>query len=148
MLIDSGVWPGVSRISSSTSTQAGSARRRRRSRSGTRPGRPRVAVADRGAGVGGQLEVTGQEVGVEVRLQHLHDRQPVRLGVGEVLGDVALRIDDDGPTRRGVADQVARVGETAEVVLAEEHVDRAPVGVVHRLQLYPQGYDFLLRRVH
>ena len=82
-------------------------------------------VGDRGAGGGGQLEVAGQEVGVEVGLDHELDRQPLGLGVGEVLGDVALRVDDDGAPGRLVADQVRRVREAVQVVLVEQHA-RSP----------------------
>lgn len=83
--------------------------------------RGHVAVGDDGAGGGGQLEVTGQEVGVEVGLEDPLDGEAGGLGVGDVLGDVALGIDDDGPAGRLVADQVAVEGQAAQLVLAEEH---------------------------
>ena len=53
------------------------------------------AERDGGAGGIGQLQVPGQEVGVEVRLDDPLDGQPVGGGVGEVLADVALGVDDD-----------------------------------------------------
>ena len=44
-----------------------------------------VAVGDDRAGRGGELEVTGEEVGVEVGLDHPLDAQTRRVGVGHVL---------------------------------------------------------------
>ncbi len=82
-------------------------------------------VGDRRAGGGGQLEMARQEVGVEVGLDHELDRQPAGLGVGDVLVDVALRVDDDRSPGRLVADQVRRVRETLQVVLVEQHA-RSP----------------------
>ena len=59
---------------------------------------------------------------MEVGLDDPLDVQAVGFGVGEVLGDVALGVDDDGSAGGGVADQVRRVGQALEVVLPEEHV--------------------------
>ncbi len=50
-------------------------------------------VDDRGAGRLGEFEVSGQEVGVEVRLDHELDGEAVGLGIGEVFADVAAGID-------------------------------------------------------
>src|SRR5690606_28565252 len=69
----------------------------------------------------GQLQVPGQEVGVEVRLDDPLDGQTVGGGVGEVLADVALGIDDDRSACGLVADQVAELREAAELVLLEDH---------------------------
>ncbi|MGA7521684.1 MAG: hypothetical protein WBW84_04335 [Acidobacteriaceae bacterium] len=41
--------------------------------------------------------------------------------VGEVLFDIALRIDDDGGAGRLVGEEAGRVRETAEIVLLQEH---------------------------
>ena len=68
------------------------------------PGR-RLAVDDVGTGGGGEFEMTGEEVGVEVRLDHLRDGEPVGGGIVQVLGDVALGVDHDGGARLGVADE-------------------------------------------
>jgi hypothetical protein len=38
------------------------------------------------------------------------------------LIDVALWVDDGGETSRGIADHVARVGKTFEVVLLKKHI--------------------------
>ena len=80
-----------------------------------------VAVGDHRAGGCGQLEVSGQEVGVEVGLDHALDAQPVGPGVGEVPADVALRIDHHRPPGGGVTDEVAVERKAGEVVLAEVH---------------------------
>lgn len=80
-----------------------------------------AAVADRGAGVRGELEMAGEEVGMEVSFQHVSDGEAMRLGVGEVLRNIALGVDHHGPASGGVTDEVAGVREAPEVVLAEEH---------------------------
>ena len=58
---------------------------------------PAAAEADLGAGRGGQLEVAGQEVGVEVGLDDELDRQALVGGGGEDLVDVAAGVDGDRP---------------------------------------------------
>ena len=78
-------------------------------------------VDDLGARRLGELEVTRQEVGVEVGLDDQFDGEAELRGVGEVLGHVALRVDDDGPPGRLVTDQVRRVRQTLQVVLVEQH---------------------------
>ena len=55
-----------------------------------------AAVGDRRSGRFGQLEVSAEEVGVEVRLDHELDREPVLLGGLEVRRDVAAGVDYDG----------------------------------------------------
>ena len=65
-----------------------------------------LPITDRRAGLVGELEVAGDEIGVEVSLDDALDRQLFMNRVGEVSGDVALRIDDDGATGGLVADQV------------------------------------------
>ena len=70
-----------------------------------RPGS--LAVADDGSGGGGDFEVAGEEIGVEVRFDDPLDVQACGLGVGQVLRDVALWVDDDGPAGRLVANEVA-----------------------------------------
>ena len=66
-----------------------------------------VAVGDDRTGRRGELEVTGEEVGVEVGLDHPLDAQTQRVGVGQVLRDVTLRVDDDRASGGLVTDQVA-----------------------------------------
>ena len=65
----------------------------------------RGAEIDRRAGAIAQLEVTGDEVGVEVREEDVRDPQAVLGGEREVLIDVALRIDDGRRVRLLVADR-------------------------------------------
>ena len=78
------------------------------------------AVGDDGAGGLRQLEVTGEEVGVEVGLEHPLDLQAVGGRIGEVLADVALGVHHHRPPGGGVAHQVAVEGEAGQIVLAEE----------------------------
>ena len=66
----------------------------------------RCAEIDRGAGPLAQFQVPGHEIRVEMRQEDVRDAQPVLLGVGEVLADVALRVDHRGSRRRRVADDV------------------------------------------
>ena len=85
-----------------------------------------------------QLEVGGDKIGVHVGEENVADRQALRLSIGDVVVHVALRVDDDGGLRVVVTDEVGGVGETAEVVLLQQH------GVVfHRLC----GRSGKLRRV-
>jgi hypothetical protein len=81
----------------------------------------RGAVADHRPGGRGDLEVAGEEIGVEVGLDHPLDVQALGRGVIEILGDVALGVDDDRPAGRLVADQVAEERQASELVLTEEH---------------------------
>ena len=78
-------------------------------------------VADVGTGGGRQLEMAGHEVGVQMRLDHVPDLQPVCLGVLQVLAHVPLRVDDNGVAGGLVTDEVGRVGQAAQVVLPEYH---------------------------
>ena len=85
-----------------------------------------LGLGDRGvddlrAGRLRQLQVTGQEVGVEVGLDDQFDGQAQLLGVGDVLGHVALRVDNDCAAGGFVTDQVRRVGQAVQVVLLEDH---------------------------
>ena len=68
-----------------------------------------------------QLEMAGQEVGVEMRQQDMLDPQPRRSRIGDVGVDVPLRIDDRRDSGCLVGDEVRRVGEATEVVLLEDH---------------------------
>ena len=85
-----------------------------------------LGLGDRGvddlrAGGLRQFEVTGQEVGVEVGLDDQFDGQALFLGVGHVLGHVALRVDNDCAAGGFVTDQVRGVGQAVQVVLLEDH---------------------------
>jgi hypothetical protein len=65
--------------------------------------------------------MTGQEVGVEVGLDDQFDGQAELLGVGEIVGHVALRVDNHCAPGGFIPDQVGRVGQTFQVVLLEDH---------------------------
>ena len=67
------------------------------------------AVGDRRPCRRRQLEVTGEEVGVEVRLDDELDRQVVLDGGVQVRRHVAARVDDHRPSRARIADQVGRL---------------------------------------
>ena len=67
------------------------------------------------AGAIAQLEMSGEEVGVEVRQEDVANLQAGLLGIGDVGIDVTLRIDDDGCAARWIADQVRRVREAVQV---------------------------------
>ena len=81
----------------------------------------RVAVDDDGPGLRRELEMAGEEVGVEVRLDDVGDREALLVRISDIPGDVALRVNHDGLPRGRVADEIAGVGEALEVVLLEDH---------------------------
>ena len=108
MLMDSGVWPGVCRISSCDVAEADALAVGELAEVRTRRGDRREA--DLGAGGVRELEVAGQEVGVEVGLEDELDGETVGLGgVVDVFVDVAAGIDHHGSPGRLVADQVGRL---------------------------------------
>ena len=76
---------------------------------------------DRRPGLVTQLDVAGDEVGVEVREEDVLDRVSAGLGVGQVVVDVALRIDHRGRLRLLVGDHVRGVRQAREVVLLDLH---------------------------
>ena len=78
---------------------------------------------DRGPGPVTQLDVAGDEVGVEVREEHVPDGVAAGLGVGEILIDVPPGIDDGRRLRLLVRDHVGRVGQAGEIVLLDLHGD-------------------------
>ena len=79
------------------------------------------AEMDRRALALAKLEVSGHEVGVEVRQEHVTDPALKPAGVLEVLLDIALRVDHSCGSARLVGDEVRGVREAAEVVLLEDH---------------------------
>ena len=94
----SGVWPGVSRKRSTTrptrSSSAVAYRAVRKRDAGPRP------EHHLGAGALGELAVAAHEVGVQVRLDHVADREALRLRLVDVLVDVAPGVDDHGLAQR------------------------------------------------
>ncbi len=79
------------------------------------------AQEDLGADPVAELQVAGEEVGVEVREEDMLDPAAHGLGVCEVLVDVALRVDHRRHARRSRRRQVGGVRQTAKVVLLENH---------------------------
>ena len=79
------------------------------------------AEIDRRAGPVAQLEMAGDEIGVEVGEEDVRDPQAVLLGEGQVLVDVALRVDDRGRPGRLVADEIRRVRQAVQIELLEDH---------------------------
>ena len=95
------------------------------------------AVADPGAGRGGELKVPGDEVGVEMRIDHPDDVKSGCRGVIEVFLDVAAGIHDDRLARGFVSDEVGAVGEAPEVVLLQDHGHGAMVHIPPRVCKIP-----------
>ena len=61
-----------------------------------RPAQSRPAVDDPRTRLRREFEMTGEEVGVEMRLDDVGDGEPIGACVLQVTGDVTLRIHDDG----------------------------------------------------
>lgn len=79
------------------------------------------SVRDDSARAVRQLEVSAQEVGVDVSLD---DPLDAKVPIGrflEIDADVASRVHDHRPPGRLVADQLGGVRETRKVVLGEDH---------------------------
>ena len=76
---------------------------------------PTNAVLERKAAV------TGEVVGVRVRLDHPNDADVPPLGLLEVLLDRVGRVDDDGLARSRVADEIGRAAERVVDELGEDH---------------------------
>src|SRR5438552_123888 len=68
---------------------------------------------------GGQFAMSADEVRVQVRLDHILDRQTVRGSFVDVLIDIALWIYDYSCTVR--SDQIRSMSETIEIELLEKH---------------------------
>ena len=65
-----------------------------------------TAEMDRGPRLVAEFDVAGDEIGVEVGEKHVLDRITPRLGIGEVLVDIPLRIDNGRRLRCLVGDHV------------------------------------------
>ena len=65
--------------------------------------------------------MAGQEIGVQMRQEHVGNAEAMLVGKREVSLDVALRVDDGGDVRVRVTDQVRRMGQTVEIELLENH---------------------------
>src|SRR5262245_1223624 len=67
----------------------------------------------------GKLAMAADEIGVQMRLDHVSDLKPFGFGFVDVLLDVALRIDDR-PFAPG-ADQIRSMRQTSQIKLLEVH---------------------------
>jgi hypothetical protein len=92
-----------------------------------------LAVNDLGADAVAQLEMAGDEVRMEVREDRVSDPQTVRGGIGQVLIDVTLGVDDSSHPAALVRHEVGRVGEATEVVLLEDHLSKCRGGACSAL---------------
>ena len=108
--------PGVWRNSNWTSPRVPLAVRDRRSQLQRPPG-----VHDPGAGGLGPTRWPERKSAWKCVSMTSSMVMPGPPGVGEVLADVALRVDDHGTAGGLVADQVGRVRQTVQVVLVEQH---------------------------
>ena len=84
------------------------------------------AEADDRAHAVAQLEVTGNEIRVEVRQKDVRDSKVVIRRERQILIDVALRIDDSRGTALLISNDVRGVCETVEIKLLEEHMSIMP----------------------
>ena len=73
-----------------------------------------------------QFEMPGDEIGVEMGEEDVLDGEGVFGGEGEVLIDVALRIDNGGGAGCLVANEVGSVRQARQIELLEDHF--APTG--------------------
>ena len=65
--------------------------------------------------------MAGDEVGVEVAEEDVADLKTKPFGVGDILMDVSLRIDDDGGLALLITEQIGGVCQASEVVLLQDH---------------------------
>jgi hypothetical protein len=84
----------------------------------------RLADVDAGAGPIAQLEVTGDEIGMQVGEEDVSDTQPVLRRERHVLIHVALRVDHRRHLRLLIADEIRGVGEALQVELLKDHTIR------------------------
>src|SRR5437867_9978737 len=76
-----------------------------------------ASEANRRACAIAQLEMSGEEVRVEVREKNVGDTEMVLRSERQILIDVSLRIDDRGCAARLVADEVRCVGKAVQIEL-------------------------------
>src|SRR6266700_2334159 len=65
--------------------------------------------------------MAGDEVRVKVGKEDVADLEAKFLGIGQVLLDIALGVDDDGGRAGLVSEQIRSVGKAAQVVLFKNH---------------------------
>ena len=69
-----------------------------------------------------ELKMTGHEVGVEMGEKDVPDLESMVLGINLVLACIPLGIDHYRRSGFLVTQEVGSVGETAEIVLLEDHL--------------------------
>ena len=79
------------------------------------------AEIDGGADAVAQFEMTGDEIGMEMREDDMLDLQMMLGGESNVLIDVALGIDNSGDGGLRIADEVGSVREARKIKLFENH---------------------------
>ena len=79
------------------------------------------AEADRRADLITQLEMSRDEIGMEVGQDRVANLEPLLLRIGDVLVDVTLRVNDRSDPASLVRHEVGGVSQAAEVVLREYH---------------------------
>src|SRR5215469_11825470 len=79
------------------------------------------AESNRGTAAVAQLQMPGDEIGMEMREEDVADGEAELCGVGQVLLDIALRINDDRSSAGLVSDEIRCVREAAQVVLLQNH---------------------------
>ena len=109
-----------------------------------------LAVADRRS-VGGELEMTREEVGVNVGLDDPLDPQAALGRVLQIDRHVAVRVHHNRPARGLVADHIRQLRQTAQDVLLEEHnsslrLSRSFVGVPDDPNSVAEEVDRIQRR--
>src|SRR5262249_4043982 len=106
------------------------------------------AKVNRRAGAIAQLEMSRDEVRMQMREEDVADGELVLVREREITIDVALWIDDRGGSRRFIADEVRRVRQTIEVKLLEDHrLESAHYGEVYTRRV-PRPDRCARRRVH
>ena len=76
---------------------------------------------DRGAATVAQFQMAGYEISMEMGEEYVSDLEAQFVCIGQVLLDIALRIDDDRRRTGLVSEQIRSVGKAAQVVLFENH---------------------------
>ena len=85
------------------------------------------AEADGGAHAVAQFEMTGDEIGVEVREEDVDDAKVVIRRKRQILVDVTLRVDHSGCSAFFVGNDVGGMREAVQIKLFEEH--HSPHGI-------------------
>jgi hypothetical protein len=67
-----------------------------------------------------QFQMAGDEVGVKMGEEDVADLEAEFLGVGQVLLNIALGVDDDGGRAGLVSEQIGGVSQAAQIVLFQE----------------------------